>query len=369
MRGRSTSVERAQRNLMSRTQQTDFFKTLTCGDRMEISWRIVDLQSAPPTEGDVPFVVMTGTVTEREEDSCIVNYNEQGIHRFPPQDLSTRGAFIEVRSLKKLPRPPLSFGHISLKRDREEQEGEDRRHDRGGRGNPSPDLEHVVKGFVEAIKGEEIVKKIQVAPGLRVTDDRTRKYHPFQIYSWYLQLKATGDETTTSTVWMVELSQALADLGVGFNRASPGDLLAYTTARDQMQRWLISTLRQTLTTKDEWCFGYTQLFQLLGSIVQIKFGYMKGYQCRQELQLEFEKPAALVDVGTTLNKFFRGRVREGSTSSSADKPEKRKKGGKERRIGADTQSPGAMQCRWCKKWHQGPAGTTGRAFWGSHKCK
>lgn len=382
MRGRSTTPDRHRANVqhLGRSELAAFCATLKLNDKIEVTSRIVALSRAAPTEAQVPFTVLVGEVmsiddlnTHGKPKSITVDYEHDGnilTYPFPPQALSD--AFIEVSHVAIAKKPLPTWGEAASKK---------RPRDIPPPGPDTPlgqlytlfkhrDETSNIKELAEALKGEEFKSKVTICPGLRIIEDTSDIWHPFQIFTWVQMFKATATEAqrnTTLTAWKVELLQSILDLGVSVSSSQLGDLRAYNEARDQYGRWLLLSHIMPLDNKEQWIFGFHHLFNVCATITGLKFGQQRGSQLGQELIVEFQKSAAVVDVAAILNRVFRGR----RNGSSADYPNARRtqprepRDNSQRTLGTNEPVPGAKherQCRYCKKYHQG-------ADWTTHRCK
>ena len=386
LRGRSTSAERAGPGrvpCLGRTAIHQFVATLSLGDLCFVEWRIVPLVEPQPGEGEIPFVGMFADVVSIDTSNAAghatevtLDYftrgaagerQEQGTFGLPAQELD--GAFIEFKVLKKEPKPLPSFAQILRKREREPDQTAFTLMQQAQQSQ-----QNVVKDLVETLKSEEVKSKISLCPGLRIVEDTSDIWHPFQIYTWTNMFAATATDaqkSATSMAWKVELHQSLTDAGVTVSQSTNvHDLRAYNEARDQYGRWLALSDLTPLKTKEQWTFGFMHLFQLCGAAATLKYGSQRGGQLRQELITEFQKSAAIVDVAGALNRVFRGR--QGGQSADPNKPRNQPRS-QSKVLGTDNPVPGAkneMQCRYCKKYHQcADASAKGREFWTTHRCK
>ena len=186
---------------------------------------------------------------------------EQGTFGLPAQELD--GAFIEFKVLRKELRPLPSFAQLLRKREREPDQTAFTLMQQAQQSQ-----QNVVKDLVETLKSEEVKSKISLCPGLRIVEDTSDIWHPFQIYTWTNMFAATATDaqkSATSMAWKVELHQSLTDAGVTVSQSTNVyDLRAYNEARDQYSRWLVLSDLTPLKTKEQWTFGFMHLFHLCG---------------------------------------------------------------------------------------------------------
>jgi hypothetical protein len=383
-RGRSTSADRSVAGLVSRSTMITFVRSLRVGDIVDIEWRIVPLDDKAPDALACPFLTFSGPVISCEDEKCevMVDYSQveadgsmtaMGVYPLPPRALTN--AFVEVKSLKKKVPPLPTFAQLGCKRPRDDS-------------LPDPNLDIInilqqqaqasqnnMRDFVEAVKGEELKKKIQVCPGLRMIEDSSDIWHPFQIVSWVELMRAQDESSRSSLIaaWKVELLQTISDVGISFSDAHFSVLRHYNDSRDQFARWLSLSPSIPLSTKKDWTFGFVQLFQLMGATAGLRFGQVRGSQLQQEFANAFQASAAVIDIGGVLNRVFRGRL-QGSGGSAYEKNRFSKnndhKSNDHKRLGSDQPVPGAKNeklCRFCKKYHQ--SDEQGRDFWRTHRCK
>lgn len=382
-RGRSTTPQRSAAGTLGRSAIAAFVAALNVGDIIAIEWRIVPLDAPSPALGISPFLPMSGkilsieAVTAEDKPKVVaVEYTDNGqppavfgTYDLPPQAIDN--AFIEIKSLVKLPPLLPTFGSLFRKRDREEPPQQGIQEREQSRANL-----HEIRLLTEAIKGEQITQKVEICKGLRIVDDDSNIWHPFRLFDWVQSIRTQETEAQRLilvTGWRVELLQSLTDAGVQFGCAGQGNhhaLHNYNEARDQVARWLLTSADTPLDTKRQWALGFQLLFSLAAAAATISFGFQRGVQLKTELSTEFEKSSAVIDMAAVLNRIFRGRR---SGPSAGDNKSRDKNSGDskpDRRLGLDkpTGEQGERKCQYCNKYHNQP-GVTGRNFWLTHRCK
>jgi len=323
----------------------DFAKSLKTGQQFAIEWRLVDTAVA---EADVAWDTYVGTVTDEideDNDTCTVTYaGVEGDFDLPPP--AQYGSwFVEIRSLEKSRERP-TLASLGRKRDREE------------RPLPAADGGRQILQLVEAIRGEDIKRRVEICPGLRVTEDESEVWRPFRLHEWIAILRAVGDDAAKRnevvTRWRLELLQTTTDIQINFlGRDAAIAVAQYNAARDQLMRWFHTVPELTLSTKSQFELAYHLLFSLLQAMVSINYGFTRGLQLKANLVSEFSKSATTLDISHVLANIFR-------PDRSSGKPVGKTP---QRHLGTDKQeSPSDRQCRYCKKWHSGPK-------WDTHRCK
>ena len=359
VRGRSSSAERRAAGILSRSDIRDFVRTLDKDDEFDVEWRMVD--PARPFSADaVPWAKWRGEVKQFEAPNVVeVKYRDaqnqvMGLFRVPPDEVPN--GYIEYKSLKKLPKP-LATLQSTAKRQREETPKEEQ-------SKPSE-----VRDLVEALNKEKVEIKIVVCEGLRVVETDELAWHPFLILQWVASMRDKDlqqQRDIVVTAWRMELLQSLTDFGFAFSSDDPavtGAVEQYNTARELYADWLVQTPEMHLDTKRQWHLGFGLLFQLLASIVALKHGYIKSSQLISQLQAEYAKSNAVLDIPKMVGQIFRLRPRGQSQFARSRKQFQNSQPKK------DQPKPGQPQtkiCKFCHKPHT--SAESGRNFWADHKC-
>lgn len=200
VRGRSTSVEVRSRGYMSRSDVLAFAGTLSAKDKYTITWRMTNPAEAANAEATaaVPWSTWTGEVKDRDDQGWSVLYTDEaganvGLFNLPPPEVED--GHIEVRSLVKIV-VPLTLRSLA-KRQREETQIREP-------ALPNIGLQ-IVRDFTEAVTGQQMATKFEVAPGLRIEDNMNEKFLPFETWHWLTLTKANPDSFSVAIAWKAAL--------------------------------------------------------------------------------------------------------------------------------------------------------------------
>lgn len=348
-----------------------------------MTWRIVSLFETQPTAQASPFTTMTGAIhsidsltANNTPKSVTVLYegDNGGLYDFPPQSLPS--AFIEVQTAQKIAALLPTFNNLLRKRQREDTGGDD-----DTATSATSAALAVTKSLVEAIKDEEIKKKRELAPGLKLIDDDSRTWFPFAIASWVERFRAQiteGGRQSLATAWKVDLMACLTNHGVDFTVGHGTDaitrdthLKTYNDARDAYELWLTESHTRVLATKRQWELGFRLLFALMSSIAGLMHGFKRALQLKNQCTAEFDKASTLLDISQMMGNIFRAG-RQGGNSTPHDRHNSNKFGGRQGKPGTDqpTGAAGEIKCKFCNKYHvpQNPR-ATGKELWSGHRCR
>jgi len=351
-RGRSTSAETRTRGRLSRSDIQAFANLLTPEAKFRIDWRIVnpDLAHDAAATAAVPWATWTGTAKVRDDEGWTVEYVDEaqapaGQFNLPPPEVE--GGYVEIRALAKIEELPTL--RSLAKRPREEQQTT---------ANP-PKTEDLLQKLTESITGNALVERTTICQGLRLEEgDDTHKC--FNACHWLLLAAAAGERKIIADAWQSAIGKFVADQGM-LSRARPREMQAYIEAREQFYR-LLSTLSLP-TDKHEWKLPMFMMFTLIGATISLTNN--KGREVYEQLRDDYNKASAIINVSARIQKVFSRGRRQWGTLPNSDPHQN----SIDKIKPSPIPIPGAVQCKKCKKYHPGPPGKYGAAFWRNHLCE
>ena len=326
---------------------------------------------------EVPWAKWTGEVKDFDEfdgsRQAVIEYLDDsympvGDYALPPEAI--QGGYVEIKTLAKTGRVIPRLTHLAKpKRQREEETATNHLFE----DKPGTEEKVTVKDLVEAINKEQVKPKTTITQGLRTVDEQSDTWAALQLHSWHETIKfkcVLGPAAIEPIIanWHFEVMKLTNDLALISGKVNPVQLRQFNAARDQVGRWLRYSGDLRMDTKRSWKLPYHLLFQLVSAMVTLAYGDRRGDQAAAELKAEFDKPAAVMDLSSILNRIFRGRrgqrPNDGRTTTSRDRNWRQP----QRKPGTDkpTGHPDEKQCFRCKKYHVGTG--LGRQFWSTHQC-
>jgi len=230
-----------------------------------------------------------------------------GDYALPPEAI--QGGYVEIKTTAKTGRAIPRLTHLAKpKRPREEETATNHLFE----DKPGTEEKVTVKDLVEAINKEQVKPKTTITQGLRTVDDQSDTWAALQLHSWHETIKfkcVLGPAAIEPIIanWHFEVMKLTNDLALISGKVNPVQLRQFNAARDQVGRWLRYSGDLRMDTKRSWELPYHLLFQLVSAMVTLAYGDRRGDQAAAELKAEFDKPAAVMDLSSILNRIFRGR--------------------------------------------------------------